>query len=131
MVKYNFWTDRDPDLVEEISLALKRQIVAASRHAKPSTQGAARLKKKLMKSKYSSHLRRVRHPCEIFLVFYHKLKATKEIIALAKTILPKRRSDMLRVRNSSLFFIRIFQGKIRSLKSNPVIEIACFRLCIQ
>lgn len=102
MVKYNFWTDRDPDLVEEISLALKRQIAAASRHAKPSTQGAARLKKKLMKSKYSSHLRRVRHPCEIFLVFYHKLKATKEIIALAKTILPKRRSDM---RSPALDFV--------------------------
>ena len=108
MVKYNFWTDRDPDLVEEISLALKRQLASARRHGKPSKQGAARLKKKQMKSKFSPHMRRVRHPCDIFLVFYTKLKGTKEIIALAKTVLPKRRSDVLRVRYC--FFMRIVKG---------------------
>ena len=98
MVKYDFWTDRDPDLVEKISFLFKKQLSAANRHAKPSKQGAARLKKKMTKAKHSSHLRRVRYPSELFFVFFHKLKGIKEIIALAQVISSKRQSDMIRVK---------------------------------
>ena len=90
MVKFDFWSDKDPRLVDHFSsLYNKQQEWHTINHDQLSKQKYRRLKKLKKKGKHSPHIKLPLRSSNLHLLVYQEINGRKQVLALAEIISPK------------------------------------------
>ena len=90
MVKFDFWSDKDPNMVDHFSSLYKRQLEWHTiNHDQLSKQKLKKLKKLKKKGRHSSHLKLPLRSSDLHLLVYQEINGRKQVLALAEIISPK------------------------------------------